>query len=252
MTTTQLPLFGATSMNMPGFVQAMKQFPGDLWRATADGFDSAFRGGWKAFKAQLPIKKGATSWTLTNPKAWPFEISYTPVPSHAKPDWSQFTARFGNISADGRKAGAAARGLEEGGTQGPRLGRWMAIPLGPARTASGRRRKNLKYPTQARTKKGVEFFATFRGSTGLLWAINPRRGRGRGPKKDRPEFRKPWYLLVRSSSLPAGYLGFHRTWNAIRGDTGRRIDRSVVRGIEAGFAGEQLQYKRGLRREIPY
>lgn len=82
-----------------------------------------------------------------------------------------------------------ARLQEKGGTVRPTKGQWLAIPVGPAKTAAGVPR--FRSPRDVPDLHYVELYA------GRKAMLAKRIGRGKGARLE------PWYILVRSVTVPA-------------------------------------------------
>jgi hypothetical protein len=117
----------------------------------------------------------------------------------------------------------AAELLEKGGTVRPKSSAYLAIPIGHALTAGGRRKKGFKRAAGVVSRLG-ERAVVLRGKTGLL--IFERRG-------DRL---LPLFALVRQVKQPA-ILGLRKAWESHGVD---EMQKRLQRAVETTIAGKKL------------
>lgn len=214
---------------------AFRRMPGAMWIAQADGIDRAFRGFWKSLKSRMQLRRSGAGYTLTSPKAWPFEITTQPVPSYESPNWALFRARMGADSA-------AAVLHETGGRVAPTKARLLAIPVGHALTSAGRVRPGYSTPAKAMAR-GKKFVAIRdrRGRIRLheITRASRRRGRpGKGATNTAAQAlsAQPAFVLV-SSMRAKARLNFRATWRADYPNAQRRIGENIARAVRDVLAG---------------
>lgn len=217
---------------------AMRRMPAAIWVAQADGIDRGFKVFWTTLKPKMEIKSAGKKYTLTSPRLWPIEITTKPIPSDSAPDWKRFRARMGTDST-------AALLLEEGGRVTPKNKRWLAIPVGGARTAGGRVRPNFSSPAKAKAK-GHEF-VTIRGEGGklrLFELVKKKAGRGRPMKGAAPATKQPSpeaaYILVQVTRHRPR-LHFHETFRSDYANFERRVGSTMDRAIRDVLAGRPVR-----------
>jgi hypothetical protein len=143
----------------------------------------------------------------------------------------------------------AALLLEEGGRVRPKNKRWLAIPVGGARTAGGRVRPNFSSPAKAKGK-GHEF-VTIRGEGGklrLFELVKKKAGRGRPMKGAAPATKQPApeaaYILVQVTRHRPR-LHFHETFRSER-----RVGSTMDRAIRDVLAGRPVTVRQARPKAI--